>query len=445
MASRKRQLNIAFPEVAEDANSARASWRDGQHGDWTLRIGSRSFNVHKIIVSTGERRSLFLDAAFRKPCGETAETDLTDLLPASCHAMFEDLLDYFYGEALELAAESWGAFMKIADVMQVPALHTLCISKCDGLMEAGNPIDVYASAVACCLKEEWQFQVLRLAADILAPKFTSGRARAGQSYNEAIVQACLQGHDWAFHLLQEVLPQDDLEVCSEDEVCNTIQQVIRSESSAAARKLWRCCRLEHLSAAKLLEVAAIEDIPREMLAWAIVCKGQEIGPGAPAPSGFSFAGPRLAYARQSCQGLLVNSIRLLIKDPCTYAKGQEVYSEWRRLHGDFKFRLRVFPQGTEYTNGPEPAAFVQVVPQESRETWEIKDVKYEIIVLNHLPSKRPVSQGETFTFTHGTCPPSFDRGFHDGFLPEGTTMTRALGWLDEHDRLWIEAWCDLRK
>ena len=105
-AQRKRKLT-AFLELPEEKDTLKRSWRTGEHSDWTLTVGDLDYKVHKVIVATGERASVFLAAAFRKHLGDADEhTDLTSLLPKHCWPHFEAVLDFIYSDKLEIKANS---------------------------------------------------------------------------------------------------------------------------------------------------------------------------------------------------------------------------------------------------------------------------------------------------------------------------------------------------
>ena len=61
----KRKFDAVYPAIAQDEEGASCPlWRSGLFSDWVLRLGSREFKVHKVIVGFGDRRSSFLTTAF---------------------------------------------------------------------------------------------------------------------------------------------------------------------------------------------------------------------------------------------------------------------------------------------------------------------------------------------------------------------------------------------
>lgn len=444
MPPKKRRVSVAFPDLPQDEISATPSWRDGLHSDWVLLLGSQSFRVHKVVVGMGERRSLLLAAAFRKPCEEVARTDLTDLLPTACHAVFEDLLDYLYGKDLVPNVSNWAPLMKIADVLQVPALHRFCVDACDGLLEAGGAMELCASAAQYCLQEDIQVQITQAAADVIAPKFSSACDQDERSYKDMLVAMANQcaeltsKHVWVLQFLVEVLSSDQLQVDSEDDVFNFVREVVTGNANCEVQftQLWQCCRLQHLSHAKLLEAVNVDCISKETVVRAALYKGHEVDQIGVAVENASAEtrGPRFTYAAQTTTGTKVNSIRLRITNLRQYAQGAFVSSEWRRIGEGFIFRLKVYPSGTTSTGEPRQlAAFVEVRPSPAKDQWELQVIKYAIVAINSQKTKSQI-KSDGFTFTHD----SVDRGFHRGFV-KCSDMNLANGWVDEHDRVNVEA------
>lgn len=138
-----------------------------------------------------------------------------------------------------------------------------------------------------------------------------------------------------------------------------------------------------------------------------------------------------------------HELEFLIKDLKSYRQGKSVLSEITSLQGSFRFRLLVFPMGTESTGKPEQlAAFVEVVPPDGYQEvrWAFEGVKYQISVVNWKDYRRTMTQNDTFTFQKD----SSDRGWHRGFL-KATDMNIESGWLNEQGELCLRAACSVRR
>lgn len=320
--SNKRSLAIAFPELPDDASSAKVTWRDSLHSDWKLVLGSKSFPVHKVVVGVGQRRILFLSAAFRMPYGQADETELTQLLPRACETVLEAVLDYMYGDEIELTADTWACVVKVADVMQITSLLKFSIQACDKLIESA-PLKICVSAASCCLKDDVQSQLLQMASDSLATKFTSWLT---ELQGELVALVCSQEHGWTTELLYNVLSRDDLKGSSEDDVFDFLQKISSQATREVAAKLWAACRVPQLSHKKLLAAAQESGISKEALALTAIYRQGMLPEVEDARSHLR---PRPSYSQQTSPGTRVSSIRFNIRHPCAYEFGKAIMSEWR--------------------------------------------------------------------------------------------------------------------
>ncbi|CAE8599317.1 unnamed protein product, partial [Polarella glacialis] len=261
---RKRKLTASFLEIPEEKDTLQRSWRSGEHSDWTLALGDQVFKVHKVIVATGERASAFLAAAFRKHLGESDErTDLTSLIPKHCWPYFEAVLDFIYTDTVDLKVESWGPLVKMADVLQMGSLYTKCV-------EAGNEFLSVESAGESAAKDaprlamdtvglqlggELQQQVIQIASDTMSSYF--------KSYSVDTLAAL------PVSVLQSMFIRDDLEVDNEDAVFDVLLSISSKleDPKADMELLWRCCRLNRLSPSRVLDIAVINEIPKQALVW----------------------------------------------------------------------------------------------------------------------------------------------------------------------------------
>lgn len=257
---RKRKLTASFLEIPEEKDTLKRSWRTGEHSDWTLTVGDQEYKVHKVIVATGERASAFLAAAFRKHLGDADEhTDLTSLLPKQCWAHFEAVLDFIYSEKLEIKANSWGPLVKMADVLQMGTLYTKCIEEGNSFLsseEAEKHAPRLAiDAVELQLGGNLQDEVIQIAVDLMATCFK------GLKTKDLVMQPV--------EVLQSLLSRDDLEIDNEDAIFDLLVELSKTLSKAHMELLWRCCRLQRLSSARVLEVALINEIPKSAVVWAL--------------------------------------------------------------------------------------------------------------------------------------------------------------------------------
>mmetsp|Transcript_40180 Transcript_40180/g.92966 ORF Transcript_40180/g.92966 Transcript_40180/m.92966 type:complete len:467 (+) Transcript_40180:48-1448(+) len=420
---RKRKLTASFLEIPEEKDTLKRSWRTGEHSDWTLTLGDAEFKVHKVIVATGERASAFLAAAFRKHLGDADEhTNLTELLPRQCWNHFEAVLDFIYSEKLDIQAHSWGPLVKMADVLQMGTLYTKCI-------EAGNTFlsneeaekhapRLAIDAVELQLGGRLQEEVIQIAVDLMATCFK------GLKTKDLVMQPV--------EVLQSLLLRDDLEIDNEDAVFDLLKELSKTLSKAQMEMLWRCCRLQRLSPSRVLEVALIQEVPKEAVVWALANQGP---PPRPSPPGW--ASPWAANTRPRGREIV-----FVIPNAKSYAPKSSVRSESHRLLDRFNWRLLIFPGGTANPESKSATgttgAFVELVPDADIDEWTVMGIRYSITLVNWKDERSNVSKEHKFHFSHTKDRVEVDNGWHRGFLT-AENMTVEQGWLNERGELRFRA------
>jgi ubiquitin C-terminal hydrolase len=155
------------------------------------------------------------------------------------------------------------------------------------------------------------------------------------------------------------------------------------------------------------------------------------------------AGPRILWNKDQLPPPRDHELEFLVKDPKSYLQGRSLVSHIKALQGSFRFRLLIFPMGTDSTGRPEQlAGFVEVVPPDtcSDVRWAFEQVRYLIAVINWKDYRRSIWQQDTFTFQRE----SSDRGWHRGFL-KASDMTTESGWLNDNGELCLRATCQARR
>ena len=117
--------------------------------DWTISVGSKVSSVHKGDLGNGTRRSEFFCNAFKGGAGagangseskksvEESSTDLTAILPKTCWASWEDILDYFYIDSNRITQEDVVAKFKIAQLLRIPHLARRCAEWINANLQRG--------------------------------------------------------------------------------------------------------------------------------------------------------------------------------------------------------------------------------------------------------------------------------------------------------------------
>mmetsp|Transcript_22801 Transcript_22801/g.64609 ORF Transcript_22801/g.64609 Transcript_22801/m.64609 type:complete len:428 (-) Transcript_22801:152-1435(-) len=412
---KKRKLTATFCDIPQERDALRRSWRSGEHSDWTLELGPHHFTIHKVIVATGERASAFLAASFRKHCGGSERTDLTELIPRSCWPQFEALLDYIYNGDISIVVENWAAFVKMADLMQIGSLFSKCVEAGNDLITPETGPRIVADAVELQLGGELQQEVMQIAVDVIAPHFST--------YNpKDLIMLPMQ----VFELL---LRRDDLEVMQEDQVFDFLLQVGAELGQAEMKQLWKCCRLHLLSPERMLEVANINEIPKEAVVLAFA---QRAASRAPVPL------PAWSQGWGEATNPRGREITFFVPNPAAYATKRHLRSVMHRLCERFWWRLLVFPLGTESTGTPrQVAAFVELVPDTGVDpSWSLRRVKYSITLVNWSSDRKSITKEHTFDFSAA----ELDNGWHRGWVTPDA-LTTASGFLNEHGDMCFRARC----
>lgn len=158
----------ALKRLRVDERSERVSWRNPEFADWKLtwRSGSpseqESWDVHRCIISGGERPALFFVGAARNGAYESRSTELSTLLPAACKSHVPSFLDFVYvGSAGEMQPKDVMPLLKIADVLQCPKLYNLLIDFIDK-----EALGQTSGALEVMLKDACVLELLNVAESI---------------------------------------------------------------------------------------------------------------------------------------------------------------------------------------------------------------------------------------------------------------------------------------
>lgn len=214
------------------------TWRDGSFSDWSVQVGEKRYCLHRLMLA---RASHFFESHMSMAASteaqdgtETSGSDLTEVLPQSCHAAFEDTLDFIYSEnqaGFEAPASKALLLLKIADILGI-----------EGLFEAmGRRIEVAFSETAPLLLEQYcRFHIpgtddgaaLRRiregAATLIVQKFQPFLA------NPDMKRAMLR---LPVSVLVEILDADDLQAACEDVVFEFVAERLQLPSEEMQAEL----------------------------------------------------------------------------------------------------------------------------------------------------------------------------------------------------------------
>jgi len=134
-----------------------------------------------------------------------------------------------------------------------------------------------------------------------------------------------------------------------------------------------------------------------------------------------------------------HEIELIVKDALSYTCAQTERSPSKSV-GNFRFRVLVFPAGSNSSGGSSVSVFVEADPPEGLDPrWVFHNVKYQITVVNWHNYQKSITKSDTWSF----CKDGIDRGWHD--TVRTADLSRETGWLGPDNSLCIRASCYVRQ
>lgn len=144
------------------------------------------------------------------------------------------------------------------------------------------------------------------------------------------------------------------------------------------------------------------------------------------------------FLKENLPPLLENELEFYIQDCRKYRCGDSVRSDPKTV-GNFRFRLLIFPGGTQSTNGAQVSAFVEAHPLDGLDPrWCFHGVKYQITLVNWLNYSQSVTKNDTWSFSRD----GIDRGWHE--MVRTAELTQDTGWLGPQNTLYFRASCYVR-
>lgn len=423
------------------------SWREGHFSDWTVHVGEKTYFLHAFLLA---RASLFFGSNMATTAVEATESgapmrciSLTEVLPHSCHAAFEDALDFVYSEnqaVFEAPASKVLLLLKVADILGISKLFDFM----------GQRIEASFSEMAPLLMQQYCQVHISGTDDGVALRQIRGSAiglivRKFQPFlaNPEMRTALLQ---LPGSVIAEILEADEVTVASEDVIFNFVAERIEAnltlgsdvgaqDPAADNEAIWKLVRWAHLSPNAFSQALALGHrlMRPEVVMQALMARVAQLDPGGFDPSmSLGVQAPALP-PRHAILPPGVPPPTSTEIDFCfhytrasEYSCGEALRSFPKRI-GDLVLRLFVFPSGTDTGVAKGSlSVFLEAVPQPHWPAdWEFANIRYAIACM-----RWPTGSGEAWTAKRKSDLWTFksnrlDRGWHD-FLAPGE-VHRYLG------------------
>jgi len=214
-------------------------WRDGKYADWEVKLGDRTYSLHRVLLANGPRSCAFFSGACNAHFASPSSSDLSGVLPDRCHQHFERALDFVYGMDYDADPRSLVGLMKIADVLQCGALLRMCVR-------------TMQHTVTDELAKEWLEEAralhMKAVASACVQRLINMKGAANLKSLETMT-------DQDAELCVEILSKDDLQVEEDDVAEFVLRTVEKTEDVNLQKKLWATVRFAGVSDHVLRDIA----------------------------------------------------------------------------------------------------------------------------------------------------------------------------------------------
>lgn len=178
----------------------------GDHHDITVKVGAKTFPCHRIILIA---LSSYFDAMFSSGMKESISGEIN--FPDMNEEHFEMVLEFMYSGKIELVTENAMDILDIASILQIKSLQKICEEFLFPHLTKENCIKI------------WKISVLHDCENLLEKSF--------EMMVEHFQHLCQSDefYDLEAKELASIIKEDDLNVESEDKLCDIILKWIKKD------------------------------------------------------------------------------------------------------------------------------------------------------------------------------------------------------------------------
>ncbi|XP_033726029.1 kelch-like protein 6 isoform X1 [Pecten maximus] len=209
----------------------------GEHNDVTILVGTKTFHCHRLILVA---LSSYFEAMFNSGMKESISGEIK--FPDMNEDQFEMVLGYMYSGKINLVTENAMDILDIASILQIKSLQRICEEFLLPHLTKENCIKI------------WKISVLH-SCDVLSEKSFQMMVKNFQDICKAEEFNELEAKE-----LATILKEDDLNVESEDKLCDIVLKWIKKDKDVRTKDvglLFENIRLPFLKPEYLLNLEEV--------------------------------------------------------------------------------------------------------------------------------------------------------------------------------------------
>ena len=255
-------------EYRSGPSRPRSSWREGKFANWTVVLGEKTYRLHRFILA---RASEFFEGCVADEYRNN-KTDLTDLIPESCRAAFECVLDFIYDGKAEVTAENALEVLWIADILGIEEVFQTSLTVVKENRKSPSRLVPFLTKLSSARRNSVLPTAMESVWSALISEVKSQFDRVFRTQSPEFLKLSVDQ-------LLEILQSDDLVVSSEDVVFDCVEAFIShserpsiahsdpSEVSQRLADLWGSVRPPRRSSGYLSKAMGVPQIDIKGAHW----------------------------------------------------------------------------------------------------------------------------------------------------------------------------------